>query len=325
MEEKEVVIYDANGEPIEDVETPTTQDVVPYNEDNLKHLEVVAGGIERFVEAQQKIQKVILRLAKPGDWVIFGETACLSGPGTERIAAALGISFGDFKSDKKEGQDKNGKYYTWETTCKAKFGGREIEAVGQCGTRNKFFGRVKGSWRQIDDIDEPNIKMASRRNAMKEGVRLLLGLRNIPIPELQSAGVKFAYGTGDAKRVEFNKPAQEAKPEVKAETPAEKPVEKDMVKAAEEIFGVAGQEPPEDVEIAATPDGIRKQIGEMLLNVAKGDTSKAQDLLEQITTFTVSGGQDKGKKVPGKRNTAELSEKQLFTVFGKAKKLYRGE
>lgn len=324
---KDVVLYDADGREIEP--EPEISTALTYNEDNLKHLETVADGIERFVEAQIKIQRVILKLAKPGDWVIFGESACLSGPGTERIAAALGMSFFDFLMKKEEGNDnKYGKFYVWTTTCKAKFGGREIEAIGQCGSRNKFFGYKDKEWRPIEDIDEQNIKMASRRNAMKEGVRLLLGLRNIPIEELTKAGIKFAYG----KKVDFKSDVKsDKKPDTNGKSAtvpsgSKPPDDKKDLSNPDLKPPAEKKETPEALKkyekLPDTLDGIKTQIGQILMDITDQSIEQSRKLLKEISSFYVKDKDTKEEKlVEGKESCADLSDKQLHTVRGKALKL----
>jgi hypothetical protein len=165
---------------------------------NLEHLEKVAEGIERFVIAQQKITNTLLKLAKPGDWVKFKsgeqEVGCLGSAGSERIAAAVGISFTNWEGKKEEGEDKSGKFYWWWHKCIARFAGREVPVEGRAGSRDVFFGKEKGEWKQLQDINEGNVRTASMRNTRKEGVRVLLGIRNLPIDELENAGIKLSSG-----------------------------------------------------------------------------------------------------------------------------------
>lgn len=302
-----IMLYDAEGKEIEPEPEQTT--ALIYNEDNLKHLENVADGIERFVSAQIKIQNVILRLAKPGDWVIFGDTACISGAGTERIAAALGISFIDWKDKKEISKDEKGELYIWWHTCMVVFGNRKIEVAGRFGSRNKLLGKKDGKWRPLSEIDESDIKMASRRNAMKEGVRVILGLRNIPIEELRKAGVVLSQST----HVEYK--------EKKAEPPKQE-------KTAEDILKDIEKDSPSDLggeknigvdlkdfsKCPKYPQEIRDQIALMLMEIAEQDQRRAERVLEEITTWTVPNGDNKGKVIPGKTKVSDLTEKQLYAV-----------
>ncbi|HDQ88664.1 MAG TPA: hypothetical protein ENN92_00755 [candidate division WWE3 bacterium] len=179
----------------------------------LAHLDFVANNIDRFVTAKQKIWQAILKLAKPGDWVVFESedknsptgkrsTVCLSGAGADRIASSIGISFANWKDRKELGKDEKGEWYRFWFEVDASFGGRTVRAMGRAGSRDKFFGIAHGQVKELSDIDESNIRMAAFHNAMKEGVKILLGVRNIPVEEFEKAGIQLAY----ARRYEFKEP-----------------------------------------------------------------------------------------------------------------------
>lgn len=324
MSNKDVVLYDADGREIETEPEITT--ALTYSEDNLKHLETTANGIERFVAAYMKIQNVILKLAKPGDWVIFKhgneEVACIGGAGTERIAAALGISFIDWKEKKETNKDEKGlEFYVWWHTCTVVFGNRKIEVVGRFGSRNKLLGKKDGVWRPLSEIDETDIKMASRRNAMKEGVRIMLGLRSIPVEELKKAGISLAYAT----KVDFKSDVKtDKKPESK---PAEKPVDDKKDLSNPDLKPPAEKkEMPEALKkyekLPDTLDGIRTQIGQILMDITDQSIEQSRKLLKEISSFYVKDKDTKEEKlVEGKESCKKLSDKQLHAVRGKALKL----
>lgn len=202
---------ETNGQAI----TPVEQTGISV--DYLKHLDYVANHIEKFVEAKQKIWQAILKLSKDGDWVVFeakdGEgnvkaSVCLTGAGADRIASSLGISFTNWKSYRENGEDEKGMFYRWWFEADASFGGRTIRVMGRAGSRDKFFGMAYGKLREISDIDESNIKMAAFHNCMKEGVKVLLGLRNIPKEEFKKAGISLTY----ARKVQFSSPLTQQSP-----------------------------------------------------------------------------------------------------------------
>ena len=183
----------------------------------LAHLDFVAKNIDRFVSAKQKIWQAILRLAKDGDWVVFESedknsptgkrsSVCLSGPGADRIASSIGINFSKPEEKKDLGEDEKGKWYRYWFTGEASFGGRSITVMGRASSRDKFFGIAYGQLKELSDIDESNIRMAAYHNYLKEGVKILLGLRNIPLDEFTKVGIKLSY----ARRYEFKKPNGQA-------------------------------------------------------------------------------------------------------------------
>jgi len=173
----------------------------------LQQLDYVASNIDKHINAHEKIWLAILKIAKEGDWVIFGDgqkqTVCLSGPGAERIAKTVGVSFINWKEKKEIIKDAKGDGYRYWFTCTARFGGRSVLAMGRASSRDKFFGKVKGELRPLEDIAEDNIRMAAFRGAMKEGVRILFGLRNIPKIEFDRAKIPLINTTGYT----FQKPA----------------------------------------------------------------------------------------------------------------------
>ena len=192
------------GKAVEVVEERDVEVITPEEKEpdmsmaNVEHLEKIAEGIDRFVTAHKKITLAILKLAKPGDWVKFKsgeqEVGCLNGAGAERIAAPMGISFINWSKEKKTGKDEQGDFYWWWYTCIAKLGSREIQVEGRAGSRDKLFGKKEGNWKVLSDINEGDLQTAARHNCMKEGVKVLLGIRNMPVKELEEAGIKLIDG-----------------------------------------------------------------------------------------------------------------------------------
>lgn len=186
----------------------------------LQQLDFVANNIDKFMVAQEKIWHAVLKIAKEGDWVIFGsgdtESVCLTGAGAERIASRIGISFNNWREKKEEKSDEKGTYYRYWFECDASFGGRTVRAMGRASSRDLLFGKKDGKLKELSEIPEDNIRMAAFRGAMKEGVKILLGLRKIPKREFDLAKIPLK----STSRYDFksNAPAQQAaKPET---TPA---------------------------------------------------------------------------------------------------------
>lgn len=200
-------------EPKTNSEDNKTLEETGISDKYLAHLDFVSKNIDRFVAAKQKIWSAILRLAKAGDWVVFESkddnsptgkrsSVCLSGAGADRIASSIGISFTNWKETKDVGNDEKGNWYRYWFECDCSFGTRTIRVMGRAGSRDKFFGMAHGEMKELSEIDESNIRMAAFHNTLKEGVKLLLGLRNIPVEEFEKAGIRLSY----ARRVEFKKP-----------------------------------------------------------------------------------------------------------------------
>jgi len=186
-----------------------------------KHLDELEAAYDKF-------RRFALRRALAGDWVKFGEgdkqKLELTGAGSERIAVVLGVSFSDFDSWKEEGEDEKGKYYYWWYKCKATMGKRSIVVEGRAGTRDKFFGYAYGNWKDLPDINEGNIRTAARRNCMKEGVKIHMGLRHITPAEGKALGLDLSKVPGwefktETKDKKTNGSSSSTKKETKKKAP----------------------------------------------------------------------------------------------------------
>lgn len=165
-------------------------------DDQFQNIIRLAQHSEELGKAFDKLRRFVLQRALPGDWVRFGSEGKpgyleLSGAGSFRIASVLGISWTNWKSWKEQGTDPKGGWITWWYQCDAYFGARKIECVqGRAGSRDKFFGYTsEAGWKELSDVRETDIQVAARRNAMKEGVKVMLGLLHIPEEAAGSLGL----------------------------------------------------------------------------------------------------------------------------------------
>lgn len=169
-------------------------------DDQLIALEGMAKNAERMIAAKQKIWTACLKITKPGDWTVFGsgdkKKAELGHAGAFRYASFLGISFSNWTAEKVTGSDERGAWYRWDFECDSIFSGRTLRVYGRAGSRDKFFGKQDGAFKELHDVNEGDIKMAARRNAMKEGVKCLMGIHHMDPAELESAGVKMGGAGG---------------------------------------------------------------------------------------------------------------------------------
>lgn len=160
----------------------------------------LAENIEKLVGAQNKIRMALLRLAQSGDWVLFGDgdkaKAELNFAGAMRIGSTLGVSFLNWSAEKETGTDEKGSWYRWNCECDAVFRGRTVRVYGRASSRDKFFGKAHGEYKELHDIDEGNIRQAARRGAMKEGVKVLFGMHHMDPSELEKYGVKMERASG---------------------------------------------------------------------------------------------------------------------------------
>src|SRR5262245_50781718 len=177
-----------------EVEGGESGQIVPISSnDQLLALEEMAKNADRMIAAKQKIWTACLKITKPGDWTVFEsqgkKKAEVGHAGAFRYAAFLGISFTNWTAEKVSDSDEKGAWYRWDFECDAVFAGRTIRVYGRAGSRDKFFGKKDGVYKELHDVNEGDIKMAARRNAMKEGVKSLMGIHHMDPTELEAAGV----------------------------------------------------------------------------------------------------------------------------------------
>jgi len=80
--------------------------------------------------------------------------------------------------------------------------------------------------------------------------------------------------------------------------------------------------PPKGPEEGQTTDEMRADIKKWILEISGGNKEEALDRLEAITEFTVTKGADKGKVIPGVRDTHKLSAARTAVVHHKVHKAY---
>lgn len=175
---------------------PEAGGLVKASQENVEDIQYLAQNIEKIIEAQNKIRAAVLKLAMPGDWVLFDDTAEIGFAGANRIASTLGVSFTDFEAVKEQGTDEIGDWYRWEFECNAIYRNRTIRVYGRAGSRDKFFGKAHGEFKRLHEIDEGNIKISARRAAMKEGVKCLFGLHHCDPEFLKKYGIKLESAGG---------------------------------------------------------------------------------------------------------------------------------
>src|SRR3990167_6388696 len=150
--------------------------LVRTTKEGIDSMLALADNIDRLIEAQNKIRTAVMKLAQPGDWVLFGKEgeggkAEIGFAGCMRIASTLGVNFTNWTHSKELNRDEIGEYYRHEYECDVSYRGRLVRVFGRASSRDKFLGKVKGEYRPLSEIDEGNIKMIARRAAMKEGTR----------------------------------------------------------------------------------------------------------------------------------------------------------
>ena len=195
---KEIVDIEAIEADIEPL--PDSGGLVTTTKSSAEDIYWLADNIEKIIQSQNKIRIGVLKLAQPGDWMLFGDgdkkKAEIGFAGANRIGATLGVSFKNWKAEKIKDSDELGEWYRWEFTCDASFRNTEIRVYGRASSRDKFFGKAYGKLKPLHEVKEDDIKCAAMRAAKKEGVRDLLGLHHMDPDFLAKNGIVLSAAGG---------------------------------------------------------------------------------------------------------------------------------
>lgn len=150
------------------------------------------GKLERAVDIYKRAIAVAIKLTNPWDWSDLGGKPYLGTEGCEKIAGPFGVTMGIPTRERLERQGQDGKpYYIW--VLSAQFTstrmGRSIVALGKCSSRDQFFGKDEGGYKEIDEVKEEDVIQASYSNLFGNGVKRLLGIRNLTWEQLAAGGI----------------------------------------------------------------------------------------------------------------------------------------
>ena len=157
----------------------------------------VARQAEAYIEAMDKIKTLVLRITRPSDWVDMGGVPYLQATGAEKVARVFGVSWEIAEGYPRKEPLPDG-HYMYVYRGKFRLGRHEIEVEGRRSSRDDFF-RVryvrKGDKRERielppEEVDEGNVRMAAFTNWINNGIKRLLGLRNLTWEDLEAAGIK---------------------------------------------------------------------------------------------------------------------------------------
>ena len=175
---------------------------------------------ERRMELLDKVLALAISSTNPRDWVNQEGEPYLMATGAEKIARRFGLKIVGLIKEPKEIIDDKGNYkYTLMAEFKLPTDTDSIMAIGSCTSRDKFFSRAKGRTRTLEEINPHDIEMKAYSNMLNNGVKRLLGLRNLSWKQLKAAGlaidkiVGVQYANSDKDKKEAGKPQE--KPVIK--------------------------------------------------------------------------------------------------------------
>lgn len=206
--------------------------ITPFEGDYMDVTIQVAKSLEDYEKAINMIMNFIVKRCYPGDFVSHSKmstplderTVSINGAAAERIARDLGIQESNrTKPEKIFDKEKPG-HYQFRCEGDFTFRGRTVHAIGISSTLNPFYGKKYGEAVNPLDIREDYVMRDCLHDCVKQGVKGLFGLRNIPISKLRELGfdiskVKFVNFTENEKSSTAKKPESTAVPQG-----AEKPI-----------------------------------------------------------------------------------------------------
>jgi len=253
-------------------------------------VETELARIEQNIELFNRVKRLALKLTKPSDWVLLGDTPYLMDKGAENIAIAFGVDIFDVSLRQEWAEDEKGRYYYFVARGKARSKklDREIEDIGVCSQRDRFFGMLGGELKELAEVDIANIQRKAVVNLYNRLIKRIVGLTGVTLDDLKEAGINLER----VARVTYKSSKT---------TPAQK-----------ENGGA--------VELSREALKKREEIWLMLLQLAQGNQETATRLLEQISTFI-----DKQGKEHRLSDISKLtSEKWINILYQRAKELYEG-
>jgi len=159
--------------------------------------------LDRNIDAYRKLITIALKLTNEQDWTSQNNKPYLDCSGAEKIANPFGVQITNQRSKRYDYKDNKGAYYIWEYTAtfsSAKLGRVPgIEVSGIASSRDKFFAKVtkfnsKGErvieLKPIEEVDQTMIMRKAQTNMIVNGIKRLLGLRNLDWEQLEQAGLK---------------------------------------------------------------------------------------------------------------------------------------
>jgi hypothetical protein len=184
--------------PTEDY--PEETQIVPFTGDQMDVVVEVSKHLAEYERAIDTIMNFIVRRTYAGDWVshdkestpIEDRTVNMIGAAAERIARDLGIQESNRTPCIKIMNEKFPGHYSYQCEGDFTFRGRTVHAVGVASTRNPFYSRAYGADKKPQDIREEYVQRESWRDCTKQGIKMLFGLRRIPILKLQEMGYNLA-------------------------------------------------------------------------------------------------------------------------------------
>lgn len=156
-----------------------------------KDLALVLAEAEKKVDILKKVLGVAIKRTNPKDWVDQNGHPYLVAAGAEKIAPVFGVKMEGVVNNRLEREDSKGKYYIYTFQARFFWQGGDIEAIGTCSSRDKFFAwnSKEQTFKELHEVDETNIMKAAYSNLTVNGITRVLGIRNLTWADLEPFGI----------------------------------------------------------------------------------------------------------------------------------------
>lgn len=155
----------------------------------------LAEEAERRIEAINRIMNAALKVTNEKDWVLIAGTPYLQESGATKVARVFGIGWRIKEGYPSIDVEPDGHFtYTYEIIFS--MGNVQIEATGSRSSKDDFFTGKKNP-KKPQDIDKRDVKMSAYTNCINNGIkRILPGLRNLSVEDMEKAGLNMGKMAG---------------------------------------------------------------------------------------------------------------------------------
>lgn len=183
-----------------------------------RDLQVVYGGDSSFAEiirsAEEtarmliKVRRTAVSMTTKDDWKDMGGKPYLQGKGAEPVGRLFGVSIHNARCSREVYDDpKAGTVveYTWTGQASLR-NGDTVPCIGMCDTKDSMFMEKGGGYKDLCDIDLKDVKRTAFSRMFSNGIKTILGLRNLTWPEVnEGLGLRDDYKADDPfDRINFN-------------------------------------------------------------------------------------------------------------------------
>lgn len=172
----------------------------------------IAQNADLLEKAHKRVFQLVVSAAGKNGIDHLGENPYFNAGGCSRIAARVGISW-DTPSERKE-MEPDGHYtYIFDTTFYMM--GRSCPATGSASSSQPWYAIKNQQPVPPAEINSGNVRKHAFTNLLNNGIKSLLGLKNLSWDELEAAGLSRDGGARVSYEREMKEDAQGMKAEIR--------------------------------------------------------------------------------------------------------------